>query len=161
MLYVSVEDDLRTARVREVGHLVKLDPSRPDDPVMWGMEIPATGVVGGIWATPALYRGLLYVVTNPGELLVVDTSTGEVLWRDDVGQNAWSSPVIVDETLIVAVDCESQPALRGYDVSAPADPVQVWDLAMTGGCIESTPAVWKGQLFVGSRDGYFYAAGDA
>jgi outer membrane protein assembly factor BamB len=161
MLYVSVEDDLRTARVREVGHLVKLDPSRPDDPLLWGIAIPATGVVGGIWATPALHRGLLYAVTNPGELLVVDTSTGEVLWRDDVGQNAWSSPVVVDETLIVAVDCESQPALRGYDVSAPADPVQVWDLAMTGGCIESTPAVWKGQLFVGSRDGYFYAAGDA
>ena len=28
------------------------------------------------------------------------------------------------------------------------------------GCVESTPAVWKGRIYVGNRDGFFYAIGD-
>jgi PQQ-like domain len=28
------------------------------------------------------------------------------------------------------------------------------------GCIESTPAVWKGRIYVGARGGKFYAIGD-
>ncbi|MBM3885992.1 MAG: PQQ-binding-like beta-propeller repeat protein, partial [Gemmatimonadetes bacterium] len=27
-------------------------------------------------------------------------------------------------------------------------------------CIESTPALWRGRLYVGARDGFFYALGD-
>jgi outer membrane protein assembly factor BamB len=160
MLYVSAEDDLRTARAAEIGQLAKLDPSRPDDPIVWTVEIPADGLAGGMWATPALHGEVLYVATNPGELLAVDTASGDVLWRDDIGGHAWSSPVVVDETLIVAVDCDTRPALRGYDVTDPAAPDEIWELAMTGGCIESTPAVWNGRIYVGSRDGFFYAAGD-
>ncbi len=161
MLYVSVEEDLRTARAREVGQLVKLDPARPDDPIVWSIEVPGSGALdGGIWATPALYGGYLYVATNPGELLVVDTGTGEVVWRDDVGAHAWSSPAIVDDTLVVAVDCDVAAALRAYDLADPAAPVQRWQVAVTGGCIESTPAIWNGVIYVGSRDGFFYAIGE-
>ena len=161
MLYVSAEEDLRTARAAEIGQLIKLDPSRPNDPLVWGIEIPGTGSVdGGIWATPALHRGYLYVATNPGELLVVDTATGEVVWSDDVGTHAWSSPAIVDDTLVVAVNCEVSAALRAYDLADPAAPRERWEVAVTGGCIESTPAIWKDRIYVGSRDGFFYAIGD-
>ena len=58
MLYVSAEEDLRTARAAEIGQLIKLDPSRPDDPLVWSIEVPGFGDVdGGIWATPALHAG--------------------------------------------------------------------------------------------------------
>ncbi len=160
-IYVSAEDDLRTARAAELGQLLKLDPTQPDDPVVWGIEVPgAGGVAGGMWATPALVGDILYAATNPGELLAVDTATGEVVWRDDIGTHAWSSPVHADGRLLVAVGCESAPALRVYDLADPRQPVQIAEEAFTGGCIESTPAVWKGQAFVGSRDGYFYAVGE-
>lgn len=159
-LYVSVEEDLGTARSNELGRLLKLAPSDPDDPVVWGIDIPSRGgVAGGIWATPAFRDGLLYVATNPGELLVVDASNGEILWRDEIGSHAWSSPVIVDDTLVVSVDCYATPAMRAYDLSNPESPVERWEIAFTDGCIESTPAVWKGNIYVGSRDGYFYAVG--
>ena len=160
MLYVSAEVDLNTARGREVGQVVKLDPSRPDDPLVWRVAVPATTVDGGIWATPALVGSVLFVPTNPGDLLAVDTKTGEVLWSDEIGVNAWSSPVHVDDTLVVAVNCEPNPALRAYDVSDPSLPQLLWELPVGGGCIESTPAVWNGRLYVGSRDGYFYAIGE-
>ncbi len=161
MLYVAAEEDLRTPRAAELGQLMKLDPQSPDDPLVWSLSIPGSDLVdGGVWATPALDGEMLYVPTNPGELLAVDTETGEVVWRDDVGAHAWSSPVIIDESLIVAVDCDIRPALRAYDISDPMQPQQQWEVAATAGCIESTPAVWNGVLYVGARDGFFYAIGD-
>lgn len=158
-LYVSAEVDLATSRAAEVGQLVKLDPGNPGDPRIWGLDVPGSGgLAGGIWATPALVGDVLFVATNPGELLAVDTETGEVLWRDDIGTHAWSSPVHVDGRLLVSVHCESAPALRIYDVSSdPRAPVHISDNVFAGGCVESTPAVWKGGVYVGSRDGYFYA----
>jgi outer membrane protein assembly factor BamB len=161
MLYVAAEIDLNTTRGAEIGQLAKLDPSNPEDPLVWSLGIPgANGVAGGIWATPALTGSVLYVLTNPGEVLAVDAENGDVLWRDDVGAHAWSSPVIVDETLVVAVDCETNSGFRAYDIADPRHPVVEWESLVTGGCIESTPAVWGGRLFVGSRDGYFYALGE-
>jgi hypothetical protein len=29
-----------------------------------------------------------------------------------------------------------------------------------GNCIESTPAVWKGRVYVGTRGGFVYGIGD-
>jgi len=156
-LYVAAQVDLVTARAGEVGQLVKLDPDRPDDPRVWGIEVPAGGVDGGIWATPALVDDLLFVPTNVGELLAVDTTSGEVVWRDDIGPHAWSSPVRAGDRLLVSTNCGESAALRIYDISDPRAPVRLSENVFAGGCIEATPAVWKGGIYVGSRDGFFYA----
>ncbi len=162
MLYVAAEQERFNARGREVGQLVKLDPYTAGDPIVWSVAVPPRGGGdGGLWATPALGAGMLYAPTHTGELLAVDTATGEVMWRDEIGFHAWSSPAIVDDTLVVAVDCGAGGALRGYDLADPRRPVQVWQTERVGGCIESTPAVWDGRMYVGSRDGFFYAFGPA
>jgi outer membrane protein assembly factor BamB len=159
-LYVSAEVDLQTQRASEVGQLVKLDPGA-DDPLVWSIDVPsAGGLAGGLWATPALVGDVLYAATNTGDLLAVDTATGDVVWRDDIGAHAWSSPVYADGRLLVAIDCEVAAGLRVYDVTQPRSPVEVAEQQLTGGCIESTPAVWRGTVYVGSRDGYFYAVGN-
>ncbi len=161
MLYVSAEQERFNSRGKEVGQLVKFDPYTDGDPVVWKVDVPPRqGGDGGIWATPALGDGVLYAATHPGELLAVDTDTGEVVWRDEIGWHAWSSPVIVDDQLIVSVDCAAGGALRGYDITDPRAPVQVWESRLDAGCIESTPVVWDGRIYVGSRSGYFYAWGD-
>ncbi|NNJ47049.1 MAG: PQQ-binding-like beta-propeller repeat protein, partial [Acidimicrobiia bacterium] len=36
-------------------------------------------------------------------------------------------------------------------------PQEIWQVDLLTGCIESTPAIWKGGIYVGSRDGNFYA----
>jgi outer membrane protein assembly factor BamB len=141
--------------------LVKLDPYDLDDPLVWSVEVAASpGDDGGIWATPALHEGYLYVATHPGELLVVDTTSGDVVFRDEIGWHAWSSPLVVDDTLLVSTNCVDGAGLRAYDVSNPASPQQLWEATETGGCIESTPVVWDGHIYVGSRDGYFYSLGE-
>ena len=39
-------------------------------------------------------------------------------------------------------------------------PNELWSVKLDG-CIESTPAVWHGMLWVGARGGKFYGIGDA
>ena len=161
--------NLSARRVREIGSLIKLDTSIPTTdlqstaPIVWSLDIPAArGQDTGAWATPALHPdGLIFVATDSGKLLAVDTDTGEVVWEDDIGLNAWSSPVIADDTLVIVVNCfTSDKGIRAYDLQDPRNPVEMWTMPATDGCIESTPAVWDGRIYVGSRDGYFYAFGE-
>jgi len=162
------DSNLSARRVREIGSLMKLDTSVPAndlqsvDPIIWSIDLPAArGQDTGAWATPALHPdGVIFVATDSGSLLAIDTDTGEQLWEDDIGVNAWSSPVIADDKLIIAVNCFSDDSgIRAYDLSDPRNPVEMWTMRATDGCIESTPAVWGGTIYVGSRDGFMYAFG--
>ncbi|MDD9369002.1 MAG: PQQ-binding-like beta-propeller repeat protein, partial [Acidimicrobiales bacterium] len=70
----------------------------------------------------------------------------------------WQSAVVVDGVLIQG-DCEG--GLHAYDLSdTTVAPPELWSVDLDG-CIESTPALWHGRLFVGTRGGQFYAIGDA
>lgn len=154
MLYVAqeVERASSSARNAEVGQLVKIDPTRPDDPIVWSVADDH-----GIWATPAVTDEVVYAPTDGGRLLAVDRSTGAVLWEKNLAGPTWQSPVVVDDVLIQG-DCDG--VLRGFDVSDPrVDPPELWSVQLEG-CIESTPAVFGGQIFVGARGGAFYALGD-
>ena len=72
------------------------------------------------------------------------------------GGKLWQSPVVVDDVLIQG-DCEG--VLRGYDVSdTTVEPPQLWSVTL-GGCIESTPAVWRGRIVVGTWSGYVFGLG--
>ena len=156
MLYVSVEDERKTDRAASVGQLVKLDPHAEGDPVVWGVPDPGGAADGGFWATAAIGDGVVYNSSHTGRLMAVDTDTGEVIWEDEVAAHTWSSPVIVDDTLVAAT-CSG--AIRAYSLADPRSPSLLWEYQLSESCIESTPAVWKGRLFVGSRDGGFYAVG--
>lgn len=157
MLYVSVEDERKTDRAAELGQLIKLDPYTEGDPYVWGVEASGGGGDGGFWATPALGDGVLYATAHTGRLMAVDTETGDVVWEEEITHHSWSSPVIVDDTLIAAT-CGGE--LLAFSIEDPRSPEPVWTHRLSESCIESTPAVWNGRMYVGSRDGRFYAVGD-
>ena len=79
-LYVGVEYEQGRSRSLEVGQVVKLDPSNPDDPLVWSVfdtrERP-----DGVWATPAIHRDLVIVPTDSGRVLGIDRDNGEVRWE--------------------------------------------------------------------------------
>ncbi len=162
MLYVAAEWERRTARARLVGQVVKLDPSRPN-PRVWSVDDNVVNVVkgvdgvagvAGVWATPALWRDLVIVPTNGGRLLGIDRATGRVRWTKTLPDPVWSSPVVVDGVLIQG-DCHG--VLHGYDLSdTTVDPPELWKVQLPG-CIESTPAVWNGKIYVGTREGHLFA----
>jgi outer membrane protein assembly factor BamB len=160
MIYVAVELERHMSRATELGQLLKLDPENPTDPVIWGVHVPPVGddPDGGIWATPALGTGVLYVPTHTGRLLAVDRETGEITWEDSIGWHAWSSPLVVDGHLVVA-NCTGE--MRSYSLGNPRQPQREWTIEVGDwGCIESTPALWRGRMVVGRRDGYIYGIGD-
>jgi hypothetical protein len=143
-------------RTRELGQLLKLDPYTDGDPLVWAVDLAADGGGdSGTWATPALHAGVLYTNTHLGSLIAVDAATGEVVWQDgSVGWHSWSSPAVVDDTLVVAT-CTGD--LRGYSLADPRAPQQTWNIDLGETCLEATPAIWNGVIYIGSRDGYLRA----
>ena len=156
MLYLGAQYERGNQRSRDHGQIMKLDPTRPQDPVVWSREANE-GLGSGVWATPALTDALLIVATDGGEVLGLDRDSGEEHWRLELPGPLWSSPVVVDDVLVQA-DCDGN--VHAFDlVEGGGEPELRWSLFL-GGCLESTPAVWDGQIFLGSRSGTFYAIGD-
>jgi outer membrane protein assembly factor BamB len=147
------------ARDEQVGgSLIKLDPSKPKDPLVWTVDIGGSGPDGGLLGTPALYDGIVYAPGSDGHILAVDAKSGKVYWDLPVAPPLNDSPVVIDHQLVVG-DC--QGVLHDYDISNPHKlPKELWHVQLSG-CIESTPAVWHGMLWVGARGGKFYGIGDA
>jgi len=157
MLYVGSEWERHNARSAEVGQMMKLDPTKPDNPLVWSIKDQVSVGKSGVWATPALGDGVVYYATNGGRVLAADKDTGAIVWEKDLGSQTWQSPVVVDKTLIEG-DCKGN--LNAYDVSDPrVDPPLKWTVKLDG-CIEATPAVWKGKIYVAARGGKLYAIGD-
>jgi hypothetical protein len=157
-LYVASELEKFDARSARIGQLLKLDPRRPRAPLVWSVPVRQIGFggKGGIWSTPAIDRKLLYVATNAGGVLAVERATGRIRWRLPLPGPTWSSPVVVDGVLLEG-DCRG--VLHAYDVrDQRRAPRELWRLTL-GGCIEATPAVWKGRIYIGTRGGAMYAIG--
>jgi PQQ-like domain len=157
-LYVASELETFSDRSLRVGQLLKLDPRRRKRPLVWSVPIRETdGEAGGSWSTPALHGDTVYVATNAGGVLGVDRESGRVRWRIHLPGPTWGSPVVVDDVLIQG-DCDG--VLHAYDVGeTQRKPRELWTVEL-GGCIEATPAVWRGVIFVGTRAGAMYAIGD-
>lgn len=153
MLYVGVEFERNTPRSRELGQVIKLDPSRTgEDALLWAIE-ENQGIDTGVWGTPALYRDLLIFGGEGGRLRAVRRATGDEVWSIDLGFHLWQSPVVVDDVLLMG-NCSG--VLRTFDLTANGSPTELWALPLDQGCIEATPAVWDGSIVVGTRSGRVY-----
>lgn len=155
-LYVGVEYERGNNRSREVGQILKLDPTNLDDPLIWSVadqgRLPA-----GVWATPAVVGDRVYASTDTGRLMGLDRATGAIIWEKQFSLPLWSSQVVVDDVLLQG-DCDG--TLHAYDVSDTSiDPPEIWSVSI-GGCIESTPVIWDGRVYVGTRAGQFHMISD-
>ncbi|MFM7062968.1 MAG: PQQ-binding-like beta-propeller repeat protein [Actinomycetes bacterium] len=155
-LYVAVEYERSNARAAEVGQLMKLDPSKPENPLVWKYDDRGANPAG-IWATPAVVGDAVIAPTNGGKLFAVDRATGAELWSLKLAGPTWQSPVWVDGVLVQG-DCNG--VLHGYDLPNPTKaPKPKWTVNL-GGCIEATPAMWEGNMYFATRGGRFFSVGD-
>lgn len=158
-IYAVSEEERLNERSKEIGQVMKLDPQNQYSPLIWSLHVPKrNGITGGVWATPAIYKDKLYVATNPGDLLTIDTTNGKILDTVFIGDHAWSSPNIVDEKLIIGT-CQGE--LRAFSLANLENkPESLWSIPIgRGSCIESTPAIWKGNMYFGTREGYIFKVG--
>jgi hypothetical protein len=157
MLYGGSEWERHNGQASTVGQMWKLNPAAPDAPLVWSQHDDAEGKAG-VFSTPGLVGDLAIYTTYSGRAVGIDRNTGEIRWEKRLTAPLMGSPVIVDGRWIQG-DCDG--ILHAYDVSNTAiDPPEVWQVGL-GSCIESTPAVWKGRIYVGTRGGFVHAIGDA
>jgi outer membrane protein assembly factor BamB len=100
----------------------------------------------------------VFFTVNTGGVWGVSRKTGRVRWRIDLPGPTWSSPAVVDDVLVVG-DCAGALHAYGLDDRPLRRPAELWSVQLEG-CIESTPAVWRGRIFVGARGGGVYAIGE-
>jgi outer membrane protein assembly factor BamB len=155
-LFVGSEYERGTARSDEVGQLFKLDPRRPDAPVVWSVATPKSDK-GGTWSSAAIVGDTVLWPTRPGAVFAVARDTGEVRWTVRLPGPVMGSPVIVDGVWLQG-DC--QGFLHAFDLRDPhTAPAELWSVDL-GGCVEATPVVWRGTVYIGSRGGFLYALRD-
>jgi hypothetical protein len=155
-LYIGSEYERFTNASKQNGQMMKLDPKRPENPLVWKVDDRNnSGGKGGVYGSAGLYKDLAIWGTNKGDVLGVDRSSGTVRWRLPL-HRVHMSPVIIDGVMVVG-DCEGQ--LNAYDITdTHAEPKMLWSIR-PGACIESTPAVWNGTLYFGTRGGAIHAIG--
>ncbi|MDO8391661.1 MAG: PQQ-binding-like beta-propeller repeat protein [Actinomycetota bacterium] len=154
-IYVGAEIDRMTSRSQEVGQMLKLDPRNPDNPIVWSVKTTFRAD-DGVWTTPIITGNVVIWTTKPGEIYGIDRTTGAVLWTQKINGPALSSPLLVDGVLIQG---DGAGILHAYDVSNPSvQPSELWTVQLDGN-IESTPVIWKGRIYVGTRGGYFVCIG--
>lgn len=82
-------------------------------------------------------------------------SRPRLLYKKNIGGSI-STPIFIDDCLIAQGYGEKLYVIKiNYD-SLSFSPVD----SITIGSIESTPIVWQGKIFIGSRNGYFYCLGE-
>ena len=118
------------------------------------------GVSGGVQSTPLLGKpgtaleGLVIFSiartpdTYTGQLVALDTKTGEEVWSYNMDLYPWSSPVAVyeDDGNAYVIICDS----GGYMRLLNAEGKLLYTVGL-GGNIEATPAVYEDMIVVGTR----------
>jgi hypothetical protein len=62
--------------------------------------------------------------------------------------------VVIDDTLVIG-DCTGH--LNAFDLTdTRAEPERLWRIPV-GACIEATPAIWKGRIYLGTKAGQLHA----
>ena len=120
-----------------------------------------SGVSGGVQSTPLLGKPgtslegkIIYTISRipdeyTGIMVALDTKTGAEVWRMDMTNYAWSSPVAVydeDGTGYVVI-CDSM----GYAMLVDGSNGNLLYTIALGGLIEASPAVYENMLVVGTR----------
>ena len=137
--------------------MLKLDPSHPDNPLVWSLHDDRIAQAG-VYSSAGLVGDLVIYTTYSGRAVGIDRATGTVRWEKRLPGPLMGSPVIVDGMWLQG-DCSG--VLHAFDVrNTSVEPPEVWAVTL-GGCIEATPAVWNGRIYVGTRAGFEYSLADA
>jgi outer membrane protein assembly factor BamB len=103
-------------------------------------------------SAPAVADGRVIVGVSNGNVLAVNSTTGEWLWSYDTGAGSnsiWSSPAIAAGRVYIGTRDTNLYCLNA------STGLLLWKYA-TGNQIDSAPLVSEGKVFFGSQDGKLY-----
>jgi hypothetical protein len=117
-------------------------------------------VAASVSHPPALARGLVYVPTDVGTIVVFAADgcgapTCAPLWTSDVGSTVSTQPAVAGDVVFVATQSGGLYAFAA-DGCGASSCTDLWS-AQLGSEITGAPAVSGGQLYVGTADGRLVA----
>ncbi|MBQ3529121.1 MAG: pyrrolo-quinoline quinone [Oscillospiraceae bacterium] len=146
--------------------IYKLDAKTGE--IVWEQKFDCytvSGVSGGVQSSPLLGKPgteleglIIYTVARTpnewnGEMVAVDTQTGEIVWKKSMDNYTWSSPVAVydKEGKAYIIVGDSLGIMKMYDSKG-----NVLSTVELGTNIEASPAVFDNTLVVGTRGGVVF-----
>jgi outer membrane protein assembly factor BamB len=114
-------------------------------------------------SSPVVAGDALVIGAGDGVLRAVDAATGAIRWTHDLGAVIRSSPAVADGIVFVgaadgsvyAVDLATGRRRWRFDTEGRA--LQSANFGFDRRTVQSSPAVADGRVFIGARDGFFYA----
>jgi hypothetical protein len=140
--------------------------------VMWKKEIPALTILGknpvngGLLATPIIGKHDIsnqiiftiarYKTMSGGLMISLDKQTGKEIWRREMSQYAWSSPVAVYDKKgnSYIVQCDSVGTI--YLLKGKTGEI-IQKKNFYGSNIESSPAIFNNMIVIANRGGRIFS----
>jgi eukaryotic-like serine/threonine-protein kinase len=123
-----------------------------DEPV-W--KLPQEKPAGNwFWASPIVNEGIVYAGCLDGKLYAIEAKTGEKLWEFDAGSPIVSSPVLMDNLLIVAAESGN---VYVFDLSAElGDEAMPLKTISIGADVKSSFCAQDGLVYIRGEDNQLY-----
>jgi outer membrane protein assembly factor BamB len=106
------------------------------------------------WASPVINEGIVYACCLDGKLYAIEAKTGEKLWEFDAGNHLVSSPVLMDNLLIVI---DKSGTVYVFDLSAELEgeamPLRTISI---GDAVSSPFCAQEGLVYIRSEDNWIY-----
>ncbi|CAG9610167.1 PQQ-like beta-propeller repeat protein [Pseudoneobacillus rhizosphaerae] len=140
--------------------------------VMWKKEIPALTILGenpvngGLLATPIIGKNDIsnqiiftiarYKTMSAGLMLSLDKETGKEIWRREMSNYAWSSPVAVYDKKgnSYIVQCDSVGTI--YLIKGKTGEI-IQKKNFYGSNIEASPAIYNNTIVIANRGGRIFS----
>lgn len=104
----------------------------------------------GLFASPAIASGRVYIGTGDGRLVALDAESGDIRWEFTAGDAVKTSPAVAGGYVFAGLQDNRVIALNTETGDL------VWEF-LTGNPILSSPVVYEGVLYIGSNDWRLYA----
>ena len=119
---------------------------------VWRFSHHTSWVVG----SPAVRDGKAYVGSSDGHVIQsIDVASGREIWRNPVGSNVLSSPVLAGDLLVVGTASTSAGKGELLALNAATGAVR-WRLPFAE-AVWSSPAVFGNEIYIGCDDGSIVA----
>jgi hypothetical protein len=145
----AVADDWPTVHHDNQRSGLTRDEVRGPYRLAWTSEFPREIVATRV--EPIVAAGLVFVGTQNGTLWALDRQTGQRRWKHRTAGPILHSAAIADGRVVCGDAASSLWALDARDGTV------VWQFRSRRGGFAASPLVQNGTVFIGSRDGTFYA----
>jgi len=107
------------------------------------------------WAAPLVNEGVVYAGCLDGKVYAIGAETGEKLWEFDAGNPVVSSPVLMDNLLIVADELGS---VYVFDLNAELEGKAVVPLKTmsVGAAVRGSLCAQEGLVYIRAQDNWVY-----